>query len=104
MIKLASTSLVAVALGLGLALAAGSAFAGVKSPPKDRAECSPGYWKNHPEVWVDICCNDTDNPTCDALSSSLEAKGPGSGAIRESAAEFLDACFGTGDLTPCTED
>jgi len=74
-------------------------------PPKeDTAECSPGFYKNHPETWVGICCNDTDNPTCSALQSDLEAKGPGSGAVREAAAEYLDACFGSSERTPCTDD
>jgi len=73
-------------------------------PPKADAECSPGYWKNHPETWVGFCCNTDDDPTCSALQSALQAQGPGSGVIREGAAEFLDACFGSAEETPCTDD
>jgi hypothetical protein len=73
-------------------------------PPPSDAECSPGYWKNHPETWQGICCTEATDPTCSALLSNLRAQGPGSGAIREAAAEFLDECFGSGEATPCTDD
>lgn len=74
------------------------------SPPKDGAECSPGYWKNHPEEWVGICCDDGSNPSCSTLQSSLEAKGGSGAPLREGASEYLDACFGSAEETPCTDD
>lgn len=120
MIKLVSTSLVAVALGLGLTLAAGSAFAG--PPKKVTADCSPGYYKNHPEEW---CLgyigtggpNDPDYPGsdlskactsgggCTVLLQQLNNHTPVLGAsIREGAKLTLDTCFETAEASPCEDD
>lgn len=124
-IKLVSTSLVAAALGLGLTLGAGSASAGVPPPPppkKVTADCSPGYYKNHPEEWCegyigDGSPSDPDYPgselskacasggECVTLLRQLNNHTPVIGAgIREGAKLYLDACFGTAELSPCEDD
>jgi hypothetical protein len=128
MIKLVSTSLVAAALGLGLTLAAGSASAGepctkdCEPPPKVTADCSPGYYKNHPEEWCngyigDGSPSDPDYPGselskacasglgCTVLLRQLKNHTPVVGAdIREGAKLYLDTCFGTAELSPCEDD
>ncbi|MDH3200774.1 MAG: hypothetical protein OEM15_07770 [Myxococcales bacterium] len=73
-----------------------------KDPSCDGGEpCSPGYWKNHPEEWVGICCDTTEpyDTDCDGIDGALRAKGPGSSAIRAAAAAFLEMCVGQ----PCNE-
>ena len=64
-------------------------------PPKEEA-CSPGFWKNHTELWFGVCCTGGD---CDAILAELNAKGPGSDARRQNAADFLEDCLGQ----PCNE-
>ena len=70
--------------------------------PPGGDDCSPGYWKNHTEEWFGIYCVGTD---CDDLLADLDARGRGSGDVRDAAAAFLngaaEAATGT---TPCTED
>jgi hypothetical protein len=66
-----------------------------KKPPA--TGCSPGYYKNHPEIWVGICCTDSTDPTCATLLSRLTCKGGDAACGRSSAAAFLDAC------TQCSE-
>ena len=133
MVKPASTSLVAVALGLGLTLAAASAFAGEcdpkyeKCPPppppkKVTADCSPGYYKKHPEEWCSTYVgtgspSDPDYPGsdlsedcasydgCTVLLEQLNNHTPQTGAgIREGAKLFLDTCFVTARQSPCEDD
>jgi hypothetical protein len=65
-------------------------------PPGD--PCSPGYFKNHLEDWVGLGCGDYCGGATDGqLLDDLQAKGPGSGAIRHAAAACLNECTG------CTE-
>jgi len=59
------------------------------------AGCSPGYYKNHPEIWVGTCCEGAE---CDAIMSALTCRGSDASCGRSDAAAFLDACTG------CTED
>ncbi len=59
-------------------------------PPKEEA-CSPGFWKNHQELWVGVCCTGSD---CDAILDDLTARGPGSDERRQRAADFLEDCLG----------
>lgn len=62
----------------------------------DGEPCSPGFWKNHTELWYGICCDEA----CSAkLLADLQARGPGSNAIRAAAADFLEECLGQ----PCNE-
>lgn len=98
MIKLASSSLVAVALGLGLTLAAGSAFA-QKDPPPKKEGCSPGFYKNHLDLWTgdEECCTSESDPTCGEILDALSCKGSDASCGRSAAAAILDACTG------CTE-
>ena len=77
------------------------------------ADCSPGYYKNHPEQW---CSSNPDFPggnlsrncasgaACGALITQLQARGPGSEAIRNAAKGVLDTCFGTNENSPCEDD
>ena len=87
---------------LALTLMAGPVLAQKKPPPED-AVCSPGWWKNHVEEWQgtesDSC--DFDATEVDQLLTWLTAKGHGSKAIREAAADALAICF---DPQPCVDD
>jgi hypothetical protein len=56
--------------------------------------CSPGFYKNHPEIWVNICCGTTSDPTCGELNTALTCKGSDDSCGRSDAAAFLDACTG----------
>ena len=90
---------------LALALMAGPALAGDKKEPppkKEVTDCSPGFWKNHTDVWFGVCCDDNPTPQCDDLLTALSARGPGGAAIREAAQRFLNACFILG--SPCVDD
>lgn len=73
-------------------------------PPS--VDCSPGFYKNHTEVWFDVCCStgtDTDGE-CDMLLDALKDKGPGSGNIRAWAADRLNQCFEDKGYSPCEDD
>ena len=56
--------------------------------------CSPGFYKNHPEIWVGICCGDTTQRTCEDLMQALTCKGSDASCGRSAAARYLDACTG----------
>ena len=86
---------------LGLLLGASAASAGGKKdpPPKKEVVCSPGYWKNHTEVWIPMCCDDEQ---CDLLFDNLSAKGPSGRSLREAAQAFLTSCFP--EEQPCVDD
>ena len=78
-------------------------------PTKATADCSPGFYKNHPETWCDVTCPTTGtvvftDGTCDLLVTLLSAKGSGSSTLREFAKDGIDACFGTAALSPCEDD
>ena len=59
--------------------------------PSPGTGCSPGYYKNHPEVWVGICC---EGAACDELMKALSCKGSDASCGRSAAARYLDACTG----------
>lgn len=67
------------------------------SPPPSPSYCSPGFWKNHPEVWeAGICCiglASDPQSQCGELDAQLRAKGPGGSFIRKAAQAVLSACF-----------
>ena len=67
-------------------LASGVAVAD-KKDKKNFNYCSPGFWKNHTELWVGAACT---GETCDALETSLRARGPGSSEIRYAATFYLN--------------
>lgn len=71
------------------------------TPPPPGADCSPGYYKNHPETWCVQCGFAS---VCASMVSDLGARGPGGAEIRDAAKALIDACFGTGDNSPCLDD
>jgi len=95
-----------LAVGFALVLTTGTAMAQTcdpkdpkcepPPPPKDGIPCTPGFWKNHTELWFDgVCCDGDNQPTCDGLLAALKPQTPGStAAIRDAAAAYLDGCVG----------
>jgi hypothetical protein len=65
------------------------------------ADCSPGYYKKHPETWQGICCTGT---ACDLIAQQLCAECGATPTQRAAAKESLDSCFGTAAASPCTDD
>jgi hypothetical protein len=63
--------------------------------------CSPGFYKNHTEVWYGRCCS---GPDCDEILADLKERGPGSGYIRAAAAAYLNECFEREGFQPCEDD
>jgi hypothetical protein len=55
--------------------------------------CSPGFYKNHPEIWTQ-CCGGTGQRTCSSLTTALNCKGSDASCGRSAAAAYLDACTG----------
>jgi hypothetical protein len=75
-------------------------------PPPGELDCSPGFYKNHTELWwhdsATPCCETQEG--CELLESMLKARGPGSGAVRAFAAGELNACFEVDhELNPCED-
>jgi hypothetical protein len=70
-------------------------------PPPVTADCSPGFYKNHPETWCDACFAGVG---CAQIVEELSSKGAGSAAIRDAAKASIDACFGTAAASPCVDD
>ena len=58
-------------------------------PPKLN-DCSPGFWKNHPEYWAEgqFCADDA---CVKMVMDDLKAKGKGSGDTRHEMADVLNA-------------
>ena len=75
-------------------------------PPPVELDCSPGFYKNHTELWwfdsSTPCCEGPD--VCNMLESMLRARGPGSGAVRAWAAGDLNECFEEYGLNPCEDE
>lgn len=78
--KLVMVSLVLVALAFG-----GATLLWAPDPGTPGKPCSPGFWKNHTELWLDLGCG--------VDEADLHARGPGSGEIRHAAAAALNACY-----------
>jgi hypothetical protein len=57
-------------------------------PPPELNDCSPGFWKNHQELWVGIACTGT---ICDGILADLKSRGKGSGELRHAAADDLNS-------------
>lgn len=70
-------------------------------PPPEELDCSPGYWKNHTEVWWGLACTGSG---CDELLTGLTAKGPGSDAYRDAAASYLNGWAAVNDIAACKDD
>lgn len=77
-------------------------------PPKVTADCSPGFYKNHPNTWDNgICCiGQSTDPTsqCGDLAFRLCAECGASSLQRAAAKEILDTCFVTAEASPCRDD
>jgi hypothetical protein len=101
---------VALSLTLVLSLVTVPAFAGPPPPPKKTtADCSPGFYKNHPDAWDNGICCDGDalasGTECNGLYQDLNAHGSTSANLRRAAATAeLNECFGTAEASPCTDD
>jgi hypothetical protein len=79
---------------LALALTATSAGAHV-------IECSPGYWKNHKEVWIPAACGELN---CDTLLGLLYWTGEKPGIFKNFAAGILNEWAGQNDITVNCDD
>ena len=92
---------------LALALMAGPALAGEKKPPppKERVDCSPGFYKNHIEEWDTECAVGGVFPpggiSATAFLALLSANMGATKAERDAAVAFLNACF---EVSPCDDD
>jgi rhodanese-related sulfurtransferase len=93
--KLFGSALLATGLafaGIALALAPGDGEEPPPPPPPPPPvlnECSPGFWKNHPEYWATQYC--ASSACVDAVMAELTSKGPGSGERRHVAAGNLNS-------------
>ena len=74
-----------LAVGVALALTASAVQAG------DKLDflCSPGFYKNHTEVWASL----VDQSTFDALIADLTATGAHNGELKQQAAAYINAIF-----------
>jgi hypothetical protein len=71
-------------------------------PPPTLNECSPGFWKNHPEYWATQYCG-SEQCVADVLEE-LTSKGPGSDARRHDQASDLNTwADGYYKMQICTE-
>jgi hypothetical protein len=77
-------------------------------PPKVTADCSPGFYKKHPNTWDDgICCMGdalTAGTDCNRILLFLSAELGATEEQRATAKAFLDACFVTAEASPCEDD
>lgn len=89
---------VAVIACLSLTPAAAQETGGGENPPEYDYLCSPGYFKNHTEVWADLV-SEEDYAT---LISMLTATGQKNGWLKQEAAAFLNSLFFGGEL-PCED-
>ena len=63
--------------------------------------CSPGFWKNHQELWVGQACT---GELCNTILAALTSRGPGSDVFRHTAAAYLnDWADETFHIAVCTE-
>jgi len=62
-------------------------------PPPPGTGCSPGFYKNHTEFWINntSCCTGS---ACQALLNALNCRGSDASCGRSAAAATLDACTG----------
>jgi hypothetical protein len=100
-------AVLAAALSLSLIAVAGAPAVAQKPPPppKKDADCSPGYYKNHPETWAFLCPDGIPGLfTCEQLLAMLNATGAGAGTLKNIAAAALNSVFGSAEDSPCTDD
>jgi hypothetical protein len=76
-------------------------------PPPVTADCSPGFYKKHPNTWDDgICCLGdalTSGTACNQIFLFLSAELGATPEQRAAAKGFLDACFVTAEASPCDD-
>jgi hypothetical protein len=79
-------------VGIGLSLtyfaSATAPGDGEPPPPPPLNDCSPGFWKNHPEIWSTTYCGSAEC-VADVLEE-LTSQGPGSDARRHNQAADLN--------------
>ncbi len=72
------------------------------------ADCSPGFYKRHPNTWDDgICCSGdalAGGTQCNLVYLQLCAECGATATQRAAQKEFLDSCFGSAAASPCTDD
>jgi len=94
MSKLLRKTLCVATLGAGLSLGylawATAPDDGGEPPPKPLNECSPGFWKNHPEYWTAQFCGSATG-CINAVLTELTSQGNGSGVRRHVQAGILNA-------------
>ena len=67
----------------------------------EKFDCSPGYWKNHLEVWIQGLLRDaTELPPSDQM---LYATGPANGQVKNPAADIING-FADENLETACED
>ena len=110
--------LMVMGLAFGVLLLAAPASAQVKCDPKTQkcveVNCSPGYWKNHVEVWCPvtgealICAGLTTECggacTCEQLRHFASAEEGATAAQRAAVDSCLDTFFSfTAGFSPCSD-
>jgi hypothetical protein len=77
-------------------------------PPKNPADCSPGFYKKHPNTWDDGVCATGSylvaGTQANQLFLMLSAELGATAAQRAAAKNLLDACFETAEESPCEDD
>lgn len=64
-------------------------------PPPEPVDCSPGYWKNHTEIWMGRGCGTASGRSDAMLLDMLSPQGArGSRQDRETAQRILNNCPG----------
>jgi hypothetical protein len=89
------------ASSLALALAATLTCADGGSPPPTTVECSPGYWKNHQEVWIPAACGTLN---CDTILGLLYWTGETPGIYKNLGAGILNDWAGRNNIAVNCED
>lgn len=72
---------------------------GGENPPEFDYLCSPGYFKNHPEVWADLVSEEEFNN----LMAALTATGKQNGWLKQEAASILNSYFIFSGELPCED-
>jgi hypothetical protein len=88
-----------VVSAIAFAFASASASAGDKD--KYDVDCSPGYWKNHQEVWVPDACSELD---CNGLLYLLYITGPKSGVFKNFAGNLINGWATDNEVTANCND
>ena len=89
------------ASSLALALAATLTCADGGPPPPVTVECSPGYWKNHQEVWIPAACGTLN---CDTVLGLLYWTGETPGIYKNLGAGILNEWAARNNIAVNCED